>query len=598
MSDEHSKVRTPISSAPPAAALDPAHLPDGYTLNGKYVIKRLLGGGANGSVYEGEHAEIGHRVAIKVVHKNLALREDIISRFRREARICGTIRNRHVGQVYDVGELPSGAPYMVMELQEGRSLANVLEEERRLPISTVIDIGRQLLTGLQAAHDTGAIHRDVKPDNIMLVRESSGETVVKLVDFGIGKSIHADISTRNVTQEGMVVGSPDYMPPEQLKGDNVDARVDVYAAGVVLYEMTTGSVPFNAGTLTELFVAILRDPITPPSRLRNDCPADLEQVILRATEREADLRYQTAAEMQRALENAQRASGVSHDGLRKLSQPPPAAQKRASASLEGYALETARVRTAELQAQTPMRRGGARSWLIAGGALLLVGAGVVLGLLRPGSDARDEAHEVAPREGKPAEPAAAAAPQELPRVPEPADEAPAAAVAAPVPVIVGAPGTPAAGHVPQATAEEGAALEPSGDTGSDADDRRDRRAASKRRDAAEAVTQSAADEGKTSVTARSPAEVATPAPAAGPSAAELVQQASAAFIQGQMPRARSLYREATSKTASNADAWRGLGMVSSRMGQREEAKRAFERYLQLRPTAPDAAAIQKKLDEL
>src|SRR5688572_7737352 len=159
--------RRPQAEDDALRSLDPGHLPAGYMLGGKYEIKRLLGEGANGSVYEGEHAEIGHRVAIKVVHKNLAAREDIIARFRREARICGTIRNRHVGQVYDVGQLPSGAPYMVMELQEGRSLAAVLEEERRLPISTVIDIGRQLLIGLQAAHDIGAIHRDVKPDNIM-----------------------------------------------------------------------------------------------------------------------------------------------------------------------------------------------------------------------------------------------------------------------------------------------------------------------------------------------------------------------------------------------------------------------------------------------
>jgi hypothetical protein len=291
---------------------------------------------------------------------------------------------------------------------------------------------------------------------------------------------------------------------------------------------------------------------------------------------------------------------VSHDGLRRLSQPPPAVQKRASASLESYALETERVRTAELQAQVPMRRGGARGWLIAGGALLLVGAGVAAGLLGPGSDERDGAHEVAPREGKPVEPAAAAAPQELPRVPEPADDAPAAAVAAPGAALDGDPRAPSEAPAPEVIPGAPAAIEPPPDTGSDADDRRERRVANKRRDAAEAATQRAGDDGNTGVTTRTPAEPGAPppAPAAGPTAAELVQQASAAFIQGQMPRARSLYREATSKAATNADAWRGLGMVSSRMGQREEARRAFERYLQLRPGAPDAAAIKKKLDEL
>src|SRR5262249_11936179 len=152
-------------------------------------------------------------------------------------------------------------PYMVMELHEGRSLGKMLNEDGPLPIAAIVDIGRQLLLGLEAAHQTNVVHRDVKPDNIMLVHESSGHTLLKLVDFGIGKNVAADIRSRNVTQEGMVVGSPDYMPPEQLKGENVDARVDLYAAGVVLYECLTGHTPFNAESLTELFVAILRDPI-------------------------------------------------------------------------------------------------------------------------------------------------------------------------------------------------------------------------------------------------------------------------------------------------------------------------------------------------
>jgi serine/threonine-protein kinase len=592
MSDEQTKGGTIVSSVPPASVPeDPAHLPPGYTVGGKYVIQKLLGEGANGSVYEGEHSEIGHRVAIKVVHKTLVAREDIIARFRREARICGTIRNRHVGQVYDVGQLPSGAPFMVMELQEGRSLAKVLADERRLPISTVIDIGRQLLIGLQAAHDTGAIHRDVKPDNIMLVRESSGQTVVKLVDFGIGKSVRADISARNVTQEGMVVGSPDYMPPEQLKGDNVDHRVDIYAAGVVLYEMTTGTVPFNADTLTELFVAILRDALPPPSRLRSDCPPSLEAVIVRAMDREAGNRWESASAMERALEDAQRNSGISFDGLRRLSEPPPS-RKRASASMEGYQLETERVRTAEMQA--PIRRGGSRGLLIAGGAALLVGVGVVVGLFGPGGEPSAGEHVAVPRDDQAAAPAATTAtttaPLDLPRAPDPALQA---APAAPAEAQVAAAPSAAVPAEPAAPAAE---REPAGE-------RRERRsAAGKAREAAAAAKRGADDVRPAAPPAPEPKAPAAPAPApaaaTGPSPGELVQQASAAFIQGQMPRARSLYREATAKAPSNADAWRGLGMVSSRMGQREEAKRAFERYLQLRPSAPDAAAIRKKLDEL
>src|SRR5262249_14863111 len=153
-------------------------------------------------------------------------------------------------------------------------------------------------------------------------RESNGATVVKLVDFGIGKKLQTDIKARNVTQEGMVVGSPDYMPPEQLRGEDVDHRVDIYAAGVVLYELTTGTVPFDANTLPELFIAIRTKEVRPPSRIRNDCPPELEQVIMRAMARDPAHRFQSALEMEQALEAVQRAAGLSHDALRRFSKPP------------------------------------------------------------------------------------------------------------------------------------------------------------------------------------------------------------------------------------------------------------------------------------
>jgi eukaryotic-like serine/threonine-protein kinase len=521
-----------------------------------------------------------------VVHKNLAAREDIIARFRREARICGTIRNRHVGQVYDVGELPSGAPYMVMELQEGASLAKVLADERRLPISMIVDIGRQLLVGLQAAHALGVIHRDVKPDNIMIVTESNGQTVVKLVDFGIGKSVNADIKNRNVTQEGMVVGSPDYMPPEQLRGEDVDHRVDVYAAGVVLYELTTGSVPFDAGTLPELFIAILTKDVRPPSRLRHDCPPELEQVILRAMARDPQQRYQSAAEMEQALDQAQRAAGLSRDTLHRFSKPPelgaqPApVNKPRRQSSEGYALETERLRTGELQ--VPIKRGGSRV-LVMAGAAVVAAAGLGFALMRPSAEAPE--HTVEPATSEASAKAAAAAP--LPVAPAAAPVPAVPPAAEPPPVIpTGAEPPPEAAAAPaEPEPAREPAPEPSESSKRSRSGHRDKKRGS---DPAPAAAAPAAP----------PPAPAAPAAPAGASAAELVQQASSAFIQGQMPRARALYRDATAKAPTNADAWRGLGMVSSRMGQREEAARAFNRYLSLRPNAPDAAAIKKKLDEL
>ena len=552
----------------------PVHLSAGYVVGDKYVIKGVLGEGGNGTVYEGEHTQIGHRVAIKVVHKALVTSEDIVARFTREARICGTIRNRNVGQVYDVGELPNGAPYMVMELHEGRSLAKLLAESGPLPFAVALDVALQLLVGLQAAHESSVVHRDVKPDNIMIVRESSGHMLVKLVDFGIGKSLAADMSARTVTQEGVVIGSPDYMSPEALRGEEVDLRADIYAAGVVLYEMVTGRVPFDARSMTELFVAILRDPVPPVRNRRPQCPVQLERVIEKAMHRDSAERYRSASEMREALERVRRACGYSSDVLTRFSLQPPAAEGAASPANEQAvaAREPERVMTAELK--LPVRRTGTR--LIVGGAVIAV-IGVLALALWPGSRGPAPAVKHAPAAPPPS---AATAANDTP--------APALANAAPEPepTVAAAPANePSAPEPTPAEPAEPAAV------GGKARDKHGRKA--------ESVAASAHARGKS----RAPAEdsAASLAPAAAAPAAkptELLQQAAAAFVRGQMPRARALYREATERAPSSAEAWRGLGMVSSRMGERGEAARALKRYLTLRPNAPDAAAIQKKLQEL
>ena len=172
----------------------------GSLVGGKYVIKRVLGSGGNGAVYEGEHSAIGHRVAIKVARLSQKERAHVLARFSREARICGSLRHPNVGQVYDVGMLDDGSPFMVMELQEGRSLAEVFDE-MQLPIVALVDIARQVLAGLAAAHAAGVVHRDVKPDNVMIVRDVKGDVVVKLVDFGISKTLPRGWRSRHGRRE-------------------------------------------------------------------------------------------------------------------------------------------------------------------------------------------------------------------------------------------------------------------------------------------------------------------------------------------------------------------------------------------------------------
>jgi eukaryotic-like serine/threonine-protein kinase len=558
-----------------AALPDPAHLASGYMVGGKYEIKRLLGEGANGSVYEGEHTEIGHRVAIKVVHKDLALRDDIIARFRREARICGTIRNRHVGQVYDVGELPGGAPYMVMELQEGGSLADMLAGAP-IAIGVAVEICRQLLVGVQAAHDIGVIHRDIKPPNVMLVRES-GQLLVKLVDFGIGKNITPDLRARGVTLEGMVVGSPDYMAPEQLRGEPVDPRADLYGVGVVLYESVTGRVPFDADSLTELFVAVLRDPIVPPRTLRPECPVLLEHVIMKALSRAAAQRYASAAEMEKALLEVQRTCaldstappGRADRGARNSSR---SQLRRVPTTAAGRAIE--RVKTTTLA--IPLKRTGRRAALLALLALVLAGLWLMRSPASEWTEAR--AAERAARDRSAAPHLATPAPL--------ADEKAAAERSAQTLAAQAGAGAPTSPVDLMPTGPASRIAPP---------------AAKLRSKQAPGAVQAAVEVGERagSKAEDAPAVVPVAQPAgASAGASRLTRDAFSAYVRGQMPRARALYREATLRSPSHADAWRGLGMVSSRLGDRNEARRAFERYLALRPQAGDAAAIAKKLAEL
>lgn len=559
-------------SANEAAADDAPRLTPGQRVGDKYVITHLLGVGANGAVYEAMHDAIGHRVAIKVVHQALATRDDIIERFRREARVCGTIRDRHVGQVYDVGQLSDGAPYMVMELQEGKPLEDLLKR-KTLPIATVIDAGRQLLSGLAAAHAVDVVHRDVKPANLMLNRERNGDAVLKLVDFGISKRVTRDITERNVTMEGTVVGSPDYMPPEQLRGGEVDYRADIYATGVVLYEAVTGRMPFDAPSMTELLAAILRDPVTSPREFRPDCPPELERVILRAMSRNRADRFESATEMERALAQIVVACNLPEGAKVWQVDTFPDAGSTSSFANAGkatvagdYTIETERVRTVELQ--LPKQT----AWpLYAGGAAVVV-VGLVLAL-SGGSDeqptvtalpASTTVSAPALQPGGPALVLDAVEPVVAPAHVEPSQ---------PPHVVASAANTKAAAAKPSATAEDDA------------------------RPSTKPTVRVSEQAPKSEAPPRSPPpRRETAAQATDVSA--WVGQANAAFMQGQLPKALALYRQIVAAAPGHTAAWRGLGMTAMKMGRRQDARAAFEKYLKLAPSAPDAARIREKLAEL
>ena len=270
-------------------------------LEGKYRLGRLIGEGGMGAVYEAEHEGLRAKVAVKLLSEHGSLDQKSVARFRREARAMGAIRHENVVSVMDTGTDEDGIPFLVMELLEGESLAAMLRRERSLSPGLSCWISSQILAGLGAAHQQGVVHRDLKPGNIFIARQSDGTHKVKILDFGISK-LGGDSATLNVTAEGALVGTPNFMAPEQITGEApLDARVDIYAVGVLLYRMVTGRLPYVGKTPDELYRKVLAGQVTPPRRRNPDLPPELEAVILKAMALDRNARYQDAAGFRAAL---------------------------------------------------------------------------------------------------------------------------------------------------------------------------------------------------------------------------------------------------------------------------------------------------------
>jgi serine/threonine-protein kinase len=274
----------------------------GDRVDGKYEIKRLLGEGGMGAVYEGENTLIHRRVAIKVLHSGVAALDEAVRRFENEAQAAGRIGSDHIVEVLDLGRLDSGDRYMVMEFLKGESLSARIAQRGRLSPSEICDIGLQLLEGLSAAHEAGIIHRDLKPDNIFLTAKAKGRTdFVKILDFGISKfnGLGKDFS---MTRTGSVMGTPYYMSPEQARGaKNLDARLDVYAAGVILFEAATGRVPFDGDTFNELLIKIVTEESPSVRSLVPELDPGLSDIIDRARQKDPAQRFASAREFRDAL---------------------------------------------------------------------------------------------------------------------------------------------------------------------------------------------------------------------------------------------------------------------------------------------------------
>ena len=276
----------------------------GSVIADRYHIISKLGEGGMGQVYLAEHVRMGRKSAVKVMNPAMIHDADAISRFNREAANASRISHPNVASIYDFGETTDGIIYLAMEFVEGEPLTNLIERQGALPAARAAHIVRQAGDALTAAHDLGIVHRDLKPDNIMIAKDRDGGDCVKVVDFGIAKAANSD--AQKVTRTGLIVGTPEYMSPEQLAGDSLDGRSDIYSIGLVAFNMLTGRLPFPSETVQESMIMRLTDRPRTLTEMKPDIswPPPLQAVLDRALARDARDRYASAAEFGRDLSNA------------------------------------------------------------------------------------------------------------------------------------------------------------------------------------------------------------------------------------------------------------------------------------------------------
>jgi serine/threonine-protein kinase len=273
---------------------------------GNYQVLQKIGSGAMGAVFLAAHPVIGKRVALKVIHPELANNEEMVGRFFNEARAVTQIGHDNIVDVQDFGQTPDGESFIVMELLEGESLGARMKREGAFSVPRATHVAMQIADGLAAAHARGIIHRDLKPDNIMLISRGGDQDYVKILDFGLAK-LQGPGAMQNKTKTGSLLGTPHYMAPEQCEGKRaIDHRVDVYALGCILFQMLTGRVPFPGEGFGEVLVKHLREPPPLPTRLNPQVPKHLETIILHALAKKPEFRFAGMDDFRAALRDPER----------------------------------------------------------------------------------------------------------------------------------------------------------------------------------------------------------------------------------------------------------------------------------------------------
>lgn len=346
----------PIDSIP--APRDPEDPLVGSRVADRYEVRRVIADGGMGRVYEARDIKAERRVALKILHVDIARDEVNIERFRREAETSQALRHRHVVEVYDFASVssmpgrPQGGWYLAMEYLDGEELRGVIDRMKLLAVPRVVRIVSQLALALDAAHRAGFVHRDLKPDNIFLVRSEEGD-VVKLLDFGSVKFTMGQDRGNKLTVMGTTIGSPFYMSPEQAKGaEDLDQRADAWAIAVIVYESLVGKVPFGGANGPQILFRILGDEPMPPSLASDSAPLEVDDVVVKGLTKDRSKRFQSVGELADALGRAFKLEGdharwavlsegdieaeiASHAGAISLrpARPPPAQPDPRSASL-------------------------------------------------------------------------------------------------------------------------------------------------------------------------------------------------------------------------------------------------------------------------
>jgi serine/threonine-protein kinase len=579
----------------PEAAPDPLI---GNVIGGKFRVERLLGAGAMGRVYLAEQTNLGKQVAIKVLRGNLAGDSSLERRFAREAKSASALSHPNIVQTIDFGE-ENGLLFIAMELLSGRDLGKAIRAEGPFSPERTVHIAGQVLSALEEAHEKGIVHRDLKPENIMLL-DVRGEEFVKVCDFGIAKATsERDVEGSALTSAGMVCGTPEYMSPEQARGETLDGRSDLYAVACILYQMSCSELPFRAETTLGVVTKLLNDVPIPPSKRRPDgnLPAALEALILRGLDKLRERRFANAREMREALHDAigikRPASGkiaASSTADRELalaatgvatpiSQPAlPPATAAAGGSVHG---EMAAAKTATTRRNWPA--------LTAGAVVLGLGLLVAAKLLRPAPqpEAPPVAQPAAPPVEQPQAPPQAAGP--------PAAQPPAAAPAAP-------PAPPVTATAPEPAAV--AVAEP-------------RPAVHKSHHRAQIGNSGNGNGGNSGVVAVNLGGPSTPVAAGGISAAPAAPVAAKPtpvaakptrsvpggpfaegeqlFKSGDIEGALARYLEAARLEPDRAVIQREIVKCYNRLGQKDRAQPYVKRYLELAPDAQDAAFYKAML---